>query len=147
MELAQAVQFADLGWLGLGRLTMPKITSFLRSNSLAAVFLVEVRRWRSLFRRTFNSLAPSLPQASPEIKMDRRLPKIIVGLLSSPSGLGQSARLAAAALRKEGFSVLGIDVSRFFPAHSGYLLSCDLPDGRGYRGAAHVHKQVCDQRS
>ena len=70
--------------------------------------------------------------------MDRRLPKIIVGLLSTPSGLGQSARLAAAAFRKEGFSVLGIDLSRFFPGHSDGSSRYDLPDGRGHRGAAHV---------
>jgi glycosyltransferase involved in cell wall biosynthesis len=92
---------------------------------------------RSVSRRAFNALAPSLCKVSPDIKMDRRLPKIIVGLLSSPSGLGQSARLAAAAFRKEGFSVLGIDLTRFFPAHSS-ILTHDLPDGRRHRGPAHV---------
>jgi glycosyltransferase involved in cell wall biosynthesis len=38
----------------------------------------------------------------------------------------------------EGFSVLGIDLSRFFPGHPGGFLTCDLLDGRGYRGPAHV---------
>jgi glycosyltransferase involved in cell wall biosynthesis len=98
---------------------------------------VPVNIRRSVSRRAFNVLAPALREVSPDIKMDRRLPKIIVGLLSSPSGLGQSARLAAAAFRKEGFSVLGIDLTRFFPAHSSFLV-CDLPDGRRHRGPAHV---------
>jgi glycosyltransferase involved in cell wall biosynthesis len=114
---------------------MPKI---IHSYAATIWRQVPVNIRRSIFRRAVNTLAPSLPQASPEIKIDRRFPKIIVGLLSSPSGLGQSARLAAAAFRKEGFSVLGIDLSRFFPAHWGSRLNFDLPDGRGHRGAAHV---------
>jgi glycosyltransferase involved in cell wall biosynthesis len=97
---------------------------------------VKIRR--SAFRGVANVLAPSLSQTSPDIKTDRRLPKIVVGFLSSPSGLGQSARLGAAAFRDEGFSVLGIDVSRFFPGHPGGFSTYDLPDGRGYRGPAHV---------
>jgi glycosyltransferase involved in cell wall biosynthesis len=82
-------------------------------------------------------LAPGLSRASSYIKMDRRVPKIIVGFLSSPSGLGQSARLAAMAFRKEGFSVLGVDLSSYFAEAPG-LLTYDFPDGRGHRGAAHV---------
>lgn len=127
------------------RKTMPDLVNSRTAKIWQQPPLVSLRR--SAFRGIVNALAPSLSQVSPHIKMDRRLPKIIVGLLSSPSGLGQSARLAAAAFRKEGFSVLGIDLSGFFPAHSGRFsdgqyagqwLSCDLPDGRGHRGAAHV---------
>jgi len=33
--------------------------------------------------------------------------------------------------------VLGVDLSEFFAEHSGFL-TCDLPDGRRHRGAAHV---------
>jgi glycosyltransferase involved in cell wall biosynthesis len=90
------------------------------------------------FRRYADVLAPSLSQISSDLKSDRRVPKIIVGFLSSPSGLGQSARLAARAFSNEGFTVLGIDISEFFPEHPGGFLPCDLPEGRGHRGAAHV---------
>jgi glycosyltransferase involved in cell wall biosynthesis len=93
---------------------------------------------RSAFRRVVNALAPSLSQTSPEIKRDQRLPKIVIGFLSSPSGLGQSARLAALAFRKEGFSVLGIDLSKFFPGHPASFLTFDLQEGLGHRGPAHV---------
>jgi glycosyltransferase involved in cell wall biosynthesis len=84
-----------------------------------------------------NTLGPCLRRTSPDIKTDQRLPKIIVGFLSSPSGLGQSARLAAMAFRKEGFSVLGIDLSSYFAEAPGFL-AYDFPDGRRHRGAAHV---------
>ena len=110
----------------------------IRCSAAAIWRRLPVKICRSAFHGVANVLAPSLAQTSPEIKSDRRLPKIIVGFLSAPSGLGQSARLAAEAFRKEGFSVLGIDVSRSFPGHPGGLLTCDLPEGRGHRGAAHV---------
>ena len=97
-----------------------------------------VQARRSAFRGIVNALAPSLSQASPHIKRDRRFPKIVVGFLSSPSGLGQSSRLAALAFRKQGFSVFGIDLSKFFPGHPASLLKFDLAEGLGYRGPAHV---------
>ena len=114
------------------------ITSLI--NSCAATvwrqFPQSVRR--SAFRRAVNVLAPSLSPVSPDIKADRRLPKIIVGVLSSPSGLGQSALLAAKAFRNEGFSVFGIDLSGYFPGHPGRFLRCELADARAHRGPAHV---------
>jgi glycosyltransferase involved in cell wall biosynthesis len=113
---------------------MPSVINFCAATVWRKL---PVNMRHSVSRRTFNALAPSLCKVSPDIKMDRQLPKIIVGLLSSPSGLGQSARLAAAAFRKEGFSVLGIDLTGFFPSHSN-LLTCDLPDARRHRGPAHV---------
>src|SRR5690349_11104154 len=45
---------------------------------------------------------------------DRGVKRIVVGLLSSASGLGQSARLTAKALQDQGFKVLGIDLTRYF---------------------------------
>jgi hypothetical protein len=98
---------------------------------------IPVNARRVVRSRVINALAPSLSRAPPDIKMDRRLPRIIVGLLSSSSGLGQSARLAAAAFAKEGFSVLGVDLGEFFDGHPDALKS-GLADGRRHRGAAHV---------
>ena len=126
---------SDWGRTGAARRkTMPNIIHS-RAAEIWRRLPVNVRR--SASPHIVNALAPSLSRTSPDIKMDRRLPKIIVGSLSSPSGLGQSARLAAAAFRKEGFSVLGVDLSEFFAEHSGFL-TCDLPDGRRHRGPAHV---------
>jgi glycosyltransferase involved in cell wall biosynthesis len=119
----------------LVRQTVPNII-YSRAATIWRRLPVNIRR--STFRGVTNALAPSLSQASPDIKVDRQLPKIIIGFLSSPSGLGQSARLAAAAFRQEGFSVLGIDLSEFFPGHPGGFLTCELPDGRAHRGPAHV---------
>ena len=42
---------------------------------------VSVRR--SAYPHIVNALAPSLSRPAPDIKMDRHLPKIIVGFLSS----------------------------------------------------------------
>jgi glycosyltransferase involved in cell wall biosynthesis len=114
------------------------IPNFVYSCAATIWHRLPINARRSAFHRFVNALAPSLSQPSPDIKADRRIPKIIVGFLSSPSGLGQSARLAAAAFRKEGFSVLGVDLSGNFPGHPGGSPRCDLPDGRGHRGAAHV---------
>jgi len=68
---------------------------------------------------------------------DRGIQRIVVGLLSSASGLGQSARLAAKALQDQGFNVLGIDLSRYF-YEGARIIQHGLRDGRHFYGAAHV---------
>jgi glycosyltransferase involved in cell wall biosynthesis len=91
------------------------------------------------FPYILKAIAPSIGNAFAGLKGDPRLPKIVVGFLSSPSGLGQSARLAAAAFREAGFVVLGIDLTGYFPGHPKSILQSDFPpDGSGHRGAAHV---------
>lgn len=69
--------------------------------------------------------------------LNKNVPRIIVGFLSSPSGLGQSARLAAKALIAEGYKVYGIDLSPFFYEGAG-LISHGLPNGRDISRLAHV---------
>ena len=101
--------------------------------------------WRTLptsFRQKFAGeliarLRPGLSTPAPGLLPDRRIPRIVVGLLSSASGLGQSARLAAKALQDEGFSVLGIDLTRNF-YEGARVVQHNLRDGRHCYGAAHV---------
>ena len=103
------------------------------------------RLWRQLpvalrqsaFRNTMSLLRPRLGEPQTHFLTDRNVPRIVVGLLSSASGLGQSARLAANALRQEGFKVLGVDLSRYFHGSDG-LVEIDLEDGRHHSGPAHV---------
>lgn len=68
---------------------------------------------------------------------DAPLPVVVVGFLSSPSGLGQAARLAAKAFLWQSRTVYGIDLGRYFFEASG-TVTHDLPDGRGVTGPAHV---------
>jgi glycosyltransferase involved in cell wall biosynthesis len=82
-------------------------------------------------------LKPRLAEPRRELLRDRSVPRIVTGFLSSPSGLGQSARLAAAALRADGYRVLGHDLGRFFRDVAGNIVH-GIPDARGWRGAAHV---------
>jgi glycosyltransferase involved in cell wall biosynthesis len=81
--------------------------------------------------------APRLSQVPRAVLRDRSVPRILVGMLSSPSGLGQSVRLAAGALRNDGYRVLGVDIGRFFHEVAGNIAH-GLPDGSGWRGPAHV---------
>jgi len=80
---------------------------------------------------------PRLSEVSPDVLGDDTVPRIVAGLLSSPSGLGQSARLAAAALKGMGFRVHGIDLSPFFYEGAG-AIEHGLPDGRGCAGTGHL---------
>lgn len=68
---------------------------------------------------------------------DAALPVVIVGFLSSSSGLGQAARLAAEAYRQQGFAVHGVDLSRCFFERADSVRH-GIPDGRGLSGPAHV---------
>ncbi len=76
------------------------------------------------------------PVPAPSVDIgDKQLPKIIVGFLSSPSGLGQNAHLAAEALVNEGDSIYGIDLSRYF-CEMADTITDELPDGRTVTGPA-----------
>lgn len=68
---------------------------------------------------------------------DPALPKIVVGPLSAPSGLGQAARLSAAALNEEGHETYLVDVSPYFTGGRG-VAAPDLPGGLGVEGAAQL---------
>jgi glycosyltransferase involved in cell wall biosynthesis len=80
---------------------------------------------------------PRPSEVSRDLVGDRTVPRIVVGLLSSPSGLGQSARLAGAALKNDGYRVLGLDICHLFRAVAGNIAH-GLADARGHRGPAHV---------
>ena len=82
-------------------------------------------------------LAPRLNDVSRAVVEDRSIPRIIVGFVSSPSGLGQSARLAARAFMSEGYQVLGVDMAPYFYERAG-VVPCALPEGQSHRGPAHV---------
>ncbi len=84
------------------------------------------------------SLLSPKPDPAPSVEIsDKQLPKIVVGFLSSPSGLGQSARLSADALVSEGYTVYGIDLSRYFYEMAD-TIAHQLPDGKSINGPAHV---------
>ena len=91
---------------------------------------------RSAIHSAIDFLQPKLSCVSRDIVLDRQAPRIVVGQLSSASGLGQSARLTAAALRSQGYRVLGIDLSQFF--YEPEVVAHGLPDGRSCRGPGHA---------
>lgn len=102
------------------------------------------RAWRSLplrgRRRLFEAaarLAPAIDATPRDIVLDRNVPKIVVGFLTSPSGLGQSARLAARALQSSGHEVCGIDLGSYFYEQKG-VVDFKLPAGHRMSGPAHV---------
>jgi glycosyltransferase involved in cell wall biosynthesis len=85
----------------------------------------------------FAAMRPRLPPWRPPDPAGPALPIVVVGFLSSPSGLGQAARLAAAAFARQGRQVYGIDLGRFFYEGAGRIAH-GLPDGRTLAGPAHV---------
>ena len=82
-------------------------------------------------------LRPGPSPLSQELAGDLSLPVVIVGFLSSPSGLGQAARLAAEAYQQRGSTVYGVDLSHRFFEKAGSIAHA-IPDGRGISGPAHV---------
>ena len=84
-----------------------------------------------------NRFKPRLASVGRDLLRDRGVPRIVIGFLSSPSGLGQSARLAATSLRNDGYRVLGYDVGRYFHEVAGNIDHGIPPVGDG-RGPAHV---------
>ncbi len=93
-----------------------------------------VRLRRTVAHRTLSLLAPRLPAL---IEPPADAPHIVVGFLTSPSGLGQAARLAMRAWIGEGKDVRGVDLSRHFFELSDRV-RFDFTDGREMRGPAHV---------
>src|SRR5687767_4843137 len=73
---------------------------------------VQARQWA--IHGVIGLLEPRISAVSRDVVADQEATRIVVGLLSSATGLGQSARLTAAALRSQGYRVLGIDLSNFF---------------------------------
>jgi len=100
--------------------------------------------WRRLpvtFRRrlahgSLRLLAPRLPAASPA-SAAADAPVIIVGFLTSASGLGQAARLAYRAFERQGRAVYGVDLSRFF-FETADVVRFAFHDGRAHRGPGRV---------
>jgi glycosyltransferase involved in cell wall biosynthesis len=88
-------------------------------------------------RAVLGRFRPRLAEPRRDLLRDRSVPRIVVGFLSSPSGFGQSARLAAAALRTDGYRVLGHDLGRFFHEVADNIHH-GIPDAGGWRGPAHV---------
>lgn len=88
---------------------------------------------RTLAHSTLSLLAPGLPSATAATNA----PWIVVGFLTSPSGLGQAARLGYAALERQGHQVFGIDLSGSFMELAGRV-PFPFHDGRKHRGPAHV---------
>jgi glycosyltransferase involved in cell wall biosynthesis len=82
-------------------------------------------------------IKPRRADACRDLLRDRSVPRIVAGFLSSPSGLGQSARLAATALRNDGYRVLGHDLGRYFHEVAGNIAH-GIPDAGSWRGPAHV---------
>ncbi|MCC6736615.1 MAG: glycosyltransferase [Bauldia sp.] len=112
---------------------MPLVRSLVRG--VWARLPVTLRR--SAIHGAIALMRPPLPSVSRDRVHDRSVPRIVVGYLSAASGLGQSARLTAAALRSEGFEVLGIDIGRYF-YDSDATVEHGLPDGRAHEGPGHA---------
>lgn len=91
---------------------------------------------RILAHRALALFSPGLPEAAAAAQADNA-PVIVVGFLTSPSGLGQSARLAYLALVRQGRDVYGVDLSHAFFEAPG-CVPFGFRDGRTHRGAARV---------
>jgi len=109
----------------------------LRSYVSAVWRHLPVQLRRQAIHGAIGLLQPKLSPVPREAVADRAVARIVVGLLSSATGLGQSARLTAAALRSQGYNVLGIDLSDFFYEPGG-MVDPGLPDGRAHRGPGHA---------
>jgi glycosyltransferase involved in cell wall biosynthesis len=104
--------------------------------------------WRSLpvgLRRAIAHgmvmrFAPGLPAPAPE-SYAPDAPVVVVGFLTSASGLGQAARLAYRALERDGRDVWGVDLSRFF-FETADVVRFDYRDGRRHRGPAHLFVNI-----
>lgn len=92
---------------------------------------------RAAFHGAVAALQPKLSAVSRDLVLDRKVPRIVVGCLSAATGLGQSARLTAMALRSQGYEVLGIDVSSYFYDYDE-TVAHGLPDARNHKGPGHA---------
>lgn len=100
------------------------------------------RLWRSApvgLRRAFahSVLGLLAPRLSKVESAPLDAPVVVVGFLSSASGLGQAARLAYTAVQQQGRRVLGVDLSRHF-FETGDAVNFQYDDGSTHRGPAHV---------
>lgn len=77
------------------------------------------------------------PRVEVDAWFDRSRPWIVVGFLSSPSGLGRATRLAHIALQRQGYDVYGVDLSDAFYEPAG-VVPFAFRDGRGFEGAANA---------
>lgn len=89
---------------------------------------------RALAHRTLSLFAPALPAY---VAPPADAPWIVVGFLTSPSGLGQAARLAYKALEARGGAVYGVDLSASFMELAGRVPFA-FREGRSHRGPARV---------
>lgn len=110
--------------------------SFVRNAALSTWRKLPVT-WRQRFaqsvllRASQGLLDPNAARAAADA------PWIVVGFLTSPSGLGQAARLAMRALETQGRTVLGVDVGSYFYETTN-LVEAPFVDGRKHRGQANV---------
>ncbi len=109
----------------------------IRDATLALWRRLPVRMRQRAAHALLDRLAPRLDPLLRQNVTGRQIPKIIVGFLTSPSGLGQSARLTAQALINEGHAVHGVDLSHYFHEKAGTIVN-RLPDGKRLQGPAHV---------
>jgi glycosyltransferase involved in cell wall biosynthesis len=91
---------------------------------------------RPLAHATINLFAPGLPVPA-AASFAPEAPVVVVGFLTSASGLGQASRLAYRAFELQGREVLGIDLSRFF-FETKDVVALPHRDGRGHRGPGRV---------
>lgn len=99
--------------------------------------------WRRLpvwFRRPLarrlTRYGPPLPVAAPAAR-GSDAPVIVVGFLTSPSGLGQASRLALRQLERSGQKVFGVDLSQNFMEKAG-AVAFAFRDGRTVHGPGRV---------
>ena len=134
MSLAPAINRQSTPWLGQAvRKLWKNLPVSLRQKAA---------------RELISRFTPQLSIAVPEILPDRRIPRVVVGLLSSASGLGQSARLAAKALQHQGFKVHGIDLTRYF--YESVLTVLEVPitaSGEGWLQADELFIDGADART
>lgn len=95
-----------------------------------------IRFRRSAFRAAINVLAPALPMPVPA-SLEPGAPRIVAGFLTSPSGLGQSARLAIKAFSGAGHDTYGVDLSYAFNEPSTGIKD-SFRDGRRLTGPGQV---------
>lgn len=112
----------------------PKDLAFAAAKSVWRRMPVDLRR--AVAEQLLYGAAPRLPEPDPaSLRPDA--PRIVVGLLSSPSGLGQAARLTMRSYAARGLDVYGVDLSHAFFENAG-AIEVPYPDGRNHRGPARV---------
>lgn len=121
---------------------MTSAFNVLRKSALAAWRVIPPGLRRAAAHAAITALAPrptqtDLQTARTADAANAHGPWIVAGFLSSPSGLGQSARLAAKALQANGQQVAGIDLSAYFYEGSGEIAH-GLPDGRYLTGTGRI---------